>query len=225
MPKKRSSFSCSLAVTTCAVSGDDVRRDQVVAGEAVLRRQPSVAATGREAAHAGRRDAAARSRETECLGFTIELAPEDAAAAAYRPLRTVNVNALQQREIEQQSTFRRAVPGDAMPAAANGNRQPGDPRLLHGRADVDRAAGPNHERRPTVDRAVVHTARDVVFRIIRIEQRPPDVLAKPLRNRSRDDRLGHASPFGRRARRRDYRAALGPSQGQGLQHCRSRAET
>ena len=65
-----------------AVGGDDVRRDQVVAGKAVLALEPADAAAERQARDAGGRDGAAGGREAERLRLAVELAPRQARLRA-----------------------------------------------------------------------------------------------------------------------------------------------
>src|SRR6476661_4526193 len=66
-----------------AVGGDDVRRDQVVAGKAVLALEPADAAAERQTRDAGARDGAAGGREAERLRLAVELAPRQARLRAH----------------------------------------------------------------------------------------------------------------------------------------------
>src|SRR6476469_5970211 len=66
-----------------AVGGDAVRRDQVVAGKAVLALEPADAAAERQARDAGARDGAAGGREAERLRLAVELAPRQARLRAH----------------------------------------------------------------------------------------------------------------------------------------------
>lgn len=75
-----------------AVGEDHLYRDQVVTCEPVDRGRPAVAASCREAADAGARDAASRRMEAVRLRGTIELAPEDAAVGAGRAGHGIDVD-------------------------------------------------------------------------------------------------------------------------------------
>ena len=78
----RSAFSAADAVTTRAVGGDDARRHEVVAAQAVLARQPADPAAEAQAGDAGVADHAARHGQTVLLRGRVEIGPGCAAAAA-----------------------------------------------------------------------------------------------------------------------------------------------
>src|SRR4051794_18092558 len=63
-----------------AVGGDDVGRNEVVAGETELPHRPADAAAEREARNAGGGDKPARRREAVRLRLVVDVRPDGAAA-------------------------------------------------------------------------------------------------------------------------------------------------
>ena len=93
-PQNRSAFSVLAGGQEAAVGGDDVGREQVVAGQAVLALQPADAAAEREPGDAGRRDRAAGRRQPERLRLAVELAPGQAGLGARDPAPGIDPHAL-----------------------------------------------------------------------------------------------------------------------------------
>ena len=175
-----------------AVGGDDIRREQVVAGQPELGREPTVAATKGETAHTGRRHPAAGGGETEQLGFPVQLAHEHAAVDPSGASLRVDVHPLQTGEIDQDAAVDGAVAGDAVPAAANSERQ----ALLSGVLDrVDDVGGPlrsDNERWTLVDRPIPHRPCVVVAEIARSDHLTLEAL--PELGGRLDGRLLRHSP-------------------------------
>ena len=90
--QKRSGLESADAVGL-AVGGDHLRRDQVVAREAVLAPHPSVAAAQREAGYAGVGDHAAGATSPKRLGLAVDVAPERAALDVRQPPLGVDLHA------------------------------------------------------------------------------------------------------------------------------------
>ena len=101
-----------------AVGGDDARRHEVVAAQAVLARQPADPAAEAQAGDAGVADHAARHRQTVLLRGRVEIGPGRAAAAA-RPARAgIDRDVAHRAEVDHQAVVDDAVAGEAVAAAA-----------------------------------------------------------------------------------------------------------
>ena len=156
-----------------AVGGDDVGADEVVAGEAVLAHQPADAAAEREAADAGRRDETARRREAVRLGLVVDVGP-DRTAADGRPARIgIDAHAVHRREVDHDPVVAGREPGDAVAAAAHGDREVVAAREADRGDHVRRAGATDDERRPpAVVGAVPHQARLGVAVVSRVRISP-----------------------------------------------------
>ena len=145
-----------------AVGRDDVRRDQVVAGEAVLGRQPAVAAAEREAADAGRRHAPARRRQAEHLRVAVELARRARRRSRARcaPRESTFTPFMRERLIRTPSS-QVPMPATLWPPqrTASGSFCS---RARFTASITSAAAGPGDQRRPLVDHRVEDGARLVV---------------------------------------------------------------
>jgi hypothetical protein len=128
--------------------------------------------------------------KTEQLGFAVQLAHEHATVDPSGASRWVDVHSLQTGEIDQDATVDGAVAGDAVPAAANRERQ----ALLSGVVDrVDDVGGPHgshDERRPLVDRPVPHRPGVVIAQIPRSDHLTLEALPEPG-DRLHDHLLSH----------------------------------
>ena len=113
------------------VGGDQVGRDQVVAGQAVLAHQPADAAAEREPGDAGGGDEAAGRGQAEGLGLGVELAPGEAALGPHGARLGVDPDALHRREVDHQAAVAGGVAGHVVAAAAHGDGQ----ALAAGEAD------------------------------------------------------------------------------------------
>ena len=129
-----------------AVRGHDVGRDQAVAGEAELALEPAAAAAGRESDHAGRRDAAAGDREPELLRLAVELTPVDARLDARGAALRIDAHSFQCAQIEHDPAVAAREARDRVAAAAECEREAGQPRQPD-RADHVRRAGRAQDRR------------------------------------------------------------------------------
>ena len=123
-----------------AVCGDDVGAEQVVAGEAVLAHQPADPTAERKSADARRRDQAAGRRQAVCCRLVVDVSPGRAAADERAPRGRVDANALQVSEVDHDAAVERREAGDAVAAAAHGDRQVVTPRETDRGDHVCRAA-------------------------------------------------------------------------------------
>jgi len=106
-----------------AVGGHDVRGDEVVAGEAVLAVEPAEAAPEGEARYAGYRDHPEGGRQPERLRLVVELAQSEPGLGFGGASDGVYADALHGREVQHQPAVAHRLARDAVPAAADGERQ------------------------------------------------------------------------------------------------------
>ncbi len=165
-------------VDDAAVGRDELDADQVVGGEAVLRHQPTEPAAEREPRDAGRRDRAARRRESVHGRLAVELAPERTALRARRLAGRVDVDALHRREVDHQRIVGDGAPGDVVAAAANRDVEALRASEADRVGDVRGVPAARDQRRPPVDHPVVDTSRVVVLGVSGVEDAPGKRLAK-----------------------------------------------
>jgi hypothetical protein len=106
-----------------AIGGDELRRDEVVAGEAVLALQPAGAAAEREPADAGGGHAAARGGEAVRLGGAVDLRPGGAAADAGDAGGRVHLDVAHRPHVEHEPVVDEREAGHGVPAGAHRHRQ------------------------------------------------------------------------------------------------------
>jgi hypothetical protein len=132
-----------------SVGEHDLGREEVVAGQAVLRRRPAVASAGGEAADPGGRDPAAGHVQAVLLCCRVELAPEDAAASARRLADRIDLDRLQPGEVDHDPAVADAVADHAV-AAARARRRRVRPRARIGsRSRRPRSSHSARSRRDT----------------------------------------------------------------------------
>ena len=166
------------------VGGDDLRRDEVVAGQADAARQVADPAAEREAADAGRRDDPAGRRQPVLVGRVVEGAPGRPALGSRRPLAGIDVDALHADEVDHDGVVARPEPGNAVRASAHGDREPVLARVVHRRDDVVGVGAAHDHARPPLDHRVVDLARLVVPRVLGSDGLAPHMVAE-LSRRSR----------------------------------------
>ena len=145
-----------------AVGGDQLDREQVVAGQAVLAFEPARAAAEGQSGDARRRDPATRGGQPVRLGGRVELAPGAAAADPGPPGRSVDLDILHRAYVDDQAVVVGGLAGDRVTARADGHRQPFLAAARRGPPDVTRISTGRDQPRPLVDH--------------RVEQRPSRVV-------------------------------------------------
>ena len=103
-----------------AVGGDDLRADQVVAGEAVARVEPTEPATEGQPGDAGAGHHAERGGEFVTLRRSVELPEQQPGPGVRDPLGRIDGHVLHAREVEHDPPVADGVARDAVAAAANG---------------------------------------------------------------------------------------------------------
>ncbi len=187
-----------------SVGRDQIRPDDVVARQTVLRRQVADAASEGEAAHTGRPDDAARRHEALRHRRAVEVEPRRATFRAGEPGVLVHVHAPHAREVDHEAAVENAVPRRVVASSAHGNLELVRAREVEGGRDVGASEATDDHRGPTVDERVEADARSVVLGVPWHQHVALERLAQLFHPRG-DARLGlcHGTPFfaSRRARR------------------------
>src|SRR5690606_19485251 len=105
------------------VGGDQLGREQVVAGEAVLALQPAGAAAHREAGDAGGRHAAAGGGEAVRGRGAVGGRPGGAAADAHAPGLRVDRDLVHRTDVEDEAVLHQGAAGDRVAAGADADGQ------------------------------------------------------------------------------------------------------
>src|SRR5690606_20680360 len=134
-----------------AVGGHHLRGEEVVDGEPVLAHEVTDPAAGREAAHADGVGVTGGEGQAVGVGRAGEVAGGRAGLDARGPGGRVDLDPLHPREVDDERVVDDAEPGDAVPAAADRERQPVGAGERHGRGDVVRVRGADDGGRVAVD--------------------------------------------------------------------------
>ena len=180
---------------------DDVGRDEVVAGEAVLPHQPADPAAEGEAGDARCRDLSPGRGKPERARLVVEGAPVDAAFSACRHPRGIDANAAHRRQVEHDPAVAGGVAGHTVPAPANGQKHAVLAREVDPGDHVGHAGATRDQRRPLVEHRVPRPARLLVAFVAGREH----VATKAL-DPCRGLCLNHRNSLGRRWRKGDHRA-------------------
>ena len=149
------------------VRSHEVGADEVVARQAVLRRQVPDAAAERQPADPRRTHDAARRDEPDGLRRAVEVEPGRAALSACDPPVAVHRDASHAREVDHEPTVEHAVARGVVPSSAHGDIQiVGTCEIERGR-DVGGAETPRDQTRPAIDEGVEADARGVVLGVSR----------------------------------------------------------
>jgi hypothetical protein len=132
------------------VRGDDVGADQAVAGEAAAPEQPADTAAEGEPGDPGRRHQPTGEREPELLRLVVEVAPQATGLRDDPPSCRVDPDPPHRRQVEDQSAVGGGEAGDAVPAAAQCQREPLTAGELDPADHVGDAGAADHQSRPPV---------------------------------------------------------------------------
>src|SRR5215210_1401343 len=104
-----------------ALGCNQVNRQQVIAGEAVLTHEKAMAATERQASDAGRAGYPAGSCQTKGLRLMIEVSPGDPTLGADCLAHRINPHAPHTRQVYHQAAVANRKTRHAVAAAADGD--------------------------------------------------------------------------------------------------------
>jgi hypothetical protein len=107
-----------------SVGSDELRADEVVAGQAVLSRKVADPAAERKPADAGGADDAAGCHEAEPLRRRVEVEPGRPAFCSGNLRGAVHINTAHPREVDHEPAVEHAVPCRVVPASAHSDFEP-----------------------------------------------------------------------------------------------------
>ena len=150
-----------------AVGGDDLGGEEVVDREAVLAHEISDASAEREPADPDRAGVAERRREAMLRCGVGVPARREPCLGPRRAALDVDLQTVQVAKVEDDPAHGRAVTGDAVAAAPDGEVDPGLTRELDHARDVGDVRGHHDRRGAAVDSSVEDGARRVVLAVAR----------------------------------------------------------
>jgi hypothetical protein len=150
--------------------GDEFSGDQRVDRQTELPHEIANAAAERQPADTGVRHLARRYRESVLLCGLVELAEQGAAADAGTARLRIDDDMVDRREVDDQAAVARRVPGRAVPAAADRERQVLCARELDRRRDVLGVVAAGDRQRAPVDGSAPDATRLVVLRVVGLDQ-------------------------------------------------------
>src|SRR5439155_19591173 len=162
------------------VRSDELGADEVVAREAVLRRQVADAAAECQPRNARRAHDAAWWDQPDRLRRRIEVEPGRAAGGPCDASLAVDVDGAHQGQVDHEAVVDGAMPRRIVAAPAHRHLQFVRAREVEGDRDVAGTQATCNQRRPPVDEGVEAAARGVVIRIggqdDRALERPPQLV-------------------------------------------------
>ena len=161
-----------------AAGGDELDGEDVVAREAVLALEPAGAAAEREARHAGAGDAAADGREAVRLRGGVELGPRQAGARPHDAALRIDADRAQAADVDDDSIVDEREPGDRVAAAAHGDAEVAQARVVERGGDVTGVRAADDVAGATLDAGVEERAGLVVFRLARVVHVAPQLMAE-----------------------------------------------
>jgi hypothetical protein len=158
-----------------SIGQDDVGRQQIVDGQAVLSRQVSHAAAEGQASNAGRRDDSRRHSESKCMRCVVNIAPGATAPHAHSPCRGIDMNVLDEGEIDDQAVVADSQASGVMAPASNRNPQILLPAETNGGNYVGHVGALGDQARFTANHGVIHFALFLVARVGGLDQIAPEL--------------------------------------------------
>ena len=163
-----------------AVGGDDLRRDEVVAGESEATGQVADPPTQGEPGDSRGRDDPTGRRETERGRRLVEVAPGRPTLGASGALRRIDGHRPHAGQVGHDAVVDRTEPRDAVAAAAHGQGEPVLTGEVDRSGDVRRIRAPDDDRGPPIDHRVVDVAGLVVTVVARRNHGAADARAQLL---------------------------------------------
>ena len=149
----------------------DLGGDEIVDRQAVLAGQEPDPATRRDAADADGGRVAERDRQSVRRGCRRDVSGRETRLGPGEPPVRIDQDRLHRRKIEDDSALARAVAGNAVAAAPNGQLEPCLSREGDGPRDIRRVGGADDECRLAIVPGVVGTSRRIELIVGGLEQR------------------------------------------------------
>ena len=174
----------------------------------MLALEPAHASAEREAGDAGVGDDAYRADEPDCLRLAVELAEERPAVHPRGALGDVDAHAIHSRQVDHDPVVAGREAGNAVAAAAHGDRELLLPPEADRRSHVVGARRADDELRVAVDHPVPDDAGLLVARIVAADDLPGEHIGKAA-DRGGGWRHADDAILRRRAAQRSSRSACG----------------
>ena len=155
-----------------AVCGDDLVRDNVVAGEAESPGEPAHASAEGQPADSGVGDVSRRCRQADLLSSPVQIAQQSAALHPRPAGIGIYPDGAQSGQVDQQAVVRHANTQDAVAAAADADLEAAPAGKLDGDRHIRAAGASNRHRWAAVDHRVPHGSSRVVAVVAGQHHRP-----------------------------------------------------
>src|SRR6266550_2626702 len=163
-----------------AAGGDDLERAKVVAGQAVLAREPADASAERKATHAGFGDDSGRDDEAVLGGRGVDVAQQAASLGPDHVLAGMHLDRPHAGEVDRESAVRNRLARHAVAAATHGDLEAVAARQVDGRYDILGRGAASNDSRPLGDHRVPDRPGLVVCGLTRDEdlacKGPPELF-------------------------------------------------
>ena len=161
-----------------AVGGDDLGREQVVAGQANAASEVADPAAEREPPNAGRGDDAASGGQSVGVGCVVECSPRRSTLSPRRPAFGINLDRLHARQVDHDRVVCGAEAGNAVRAPTHRQVEAALAGEVHRRRYVVAAGAPDDDARSPVDHRVVDPARLLVRGVVGSDGLSPHLVAQ-----------------------------------------------
>lgn len=163
------------------VGGDQVHREQLVDGEPVLAHQPADPAAQGQPGDAGVRDDPGRDGQPERLRLAVQFAEQHPGLDPDGPGVRVHPDAPHEGEVDDGAVVAHRLAGEAVPAGADREGEPGSGGEAHGVDDVRDARAVRDEGGGTVYGSVPDPPVRVVLGVPGPHEPPPEGRAERCR--------------------------------------------
>jgi hypothetical protein len=153
------------------VSRDDVNREQVVASQPVLAREPAKTATECQPRNTCLRDHSARGCQTEYLGFVVEVTQGAARLDTGNTRLGIHLHTAHHRKVDDQPPIAQGISRDIMTPATNCQYELVSAGEIDGGDDICWPRAASDQTRPLVNHAIPYRASGIVARVSRTQER------------------------------------------------------
>src|ERR1700677_73761 len=179
-----------------SIRQDDIGRQKVIDGQAVLSCEVSHAAAQSKPTHSCCRDDSRWHGEAEGVRSVVHVTPRGSAAYADGSCRGVDMHVLDARQIDDETIITNSQPSGVMASSSDRYQQVVFPGEMNGGDDIRNVSAQGDEPRFAADHRVIHFARFVVTRVCGFDQLAAELAFEssngflvhrflPIRERSR----------------------------------------
>src|SRR5277367_6751331 len=164
-----------------SIRQDDIGRQKVVDGQAILSREVSHAAAQSKATHTCCRNDSRWHGEAEGVRSVVHVTPRGSAAYADGSCRGVDVNVFDARQVNHETIITNSQPSGVMASTSDRYQQVIFSGKMNGGDNIRNVTAQSDEPRFAADHRVIHFACFVVTRVCGFDQLPSE-LALELGN-------------------------------------------